>query len=313
MNRPQVLLLGNGLNLAYGGVSWSELLKEITVRDDLPEKIQCPLPLQAVLYTNNDIKTAMENQREKLFGSLATESQTAVLRDVLTSGFDEILTTNYSYELEMAALGRTVDDDRQIKKMADHTAKVQRVESKYLLHTYSRAVCNGVENRVWHIHGEARKPDSMILGHYYYANLLGRMIKYTTENENRYENNAKAGIETVINSWLDAFILGDVYVLGFSFDVSEFDLWWLLNRKLREKAPHGNTYFFNPLDDGFNEKIELLKLLKVEHIDCGVKRPKKGDPQRTEKYRAFYDRALAKIKKMMVENKNTAIGGTYHV
>ena len=313
MNRPQVLLLGNGLNLAYGGVSWSALLKEITVRDDLPEKIHCPLPLQAVLYTNNDIKTAMENQREKLFGSLATESQIAVLRDVLTSGFDEILTTNYSYELEMAALGRTVGDERQIKKMADHTAKVQRVESKYLLHTYNRAVCNGIENRVWHIHGEARKPDSMILGHYYYANLLGRMIRYTAENENRYENNAKAGIETVINSWLDAFILGDVYVLGFSFDVSEFDLWWLLNRKLREKAPHGNTYFFDPLDDGFNEKIELLKLLRVEHIDCGVRRPEKGDLQRTEKYRAFYDRALVRIKKMMVDHNNTAIGGTYHV
>ena len=30
-NRPQVLMLGNGLNLAYGGVSWGTLLKEISV------------------------------------------------------------------------------------------------------------------------------------------------------------------------------------------------------------------------------------------------------------------------------------------
>ena len=67
MDRPQILLLGNGLNLAYGGTSWSELLNKIKVRDDIPEKLHCPMPLQAVLYTNNDIKTAMENQKQKLF------------------------------------------------------------------------------------------------------------------------------------------------------------------------------------------------------------------------------------------------------
>ena len=299
MAKPQVLLLGNGLNLAYGGVSWENLLKNISVRNDITENLRCPMPLQAVLYTNNNIKTAMERQKEKLFGSLATESQATVLQDILTSDFDEILTTNYSYELEMAALGHSIADDKPIKKMAEHTSKVQRVESKYLLHTYNKASCKGKENHIWHIHGEARKPDSMILGHYYYANLLGRMIKYTFDNENRYESNAKSGKETEISSWLDAFILGDVYVLGFTFDVSEFDLWWLLNRKLREKAPHGNVYFFEPYSGGFNEKIELLKLLDVEHVDCNIKKPDKNDPKRTKKYKEFYDEEPVKIKKMM--------------
>lgn len=309
MDRPQILLLGNGLNLAYGGTSWSELLNKIKVRDDIPEKLHCPMPLQAVLYTNNDIKTAMENQKQKLFGSLATREQTDVLQKVLSSGFDEILTTNYSYELEMAALGRSVDDERPIKKMAEHTPKIQRVETKYLLHTYNKAVFNGIQNRVWHIHGEARKPDSMILGHYYYANLLARMVKYTSDHENRYEKDAKTDKDTEINSWLDAFILGDVYVLGFTFDVSEFDLWWLLNRKLREKAPHGKVYFFEPQCEGFNEKIELLKLLNVEHIDCGIKKPERDDLTKSERYREFYDASLIKIKKMMVENKYALVGG----
>ena len=309
MDRPQILLLGNGLNLAYGGTSWSELLNRIRVRDDIPEKLHCPMPLQAVLYTNNDIKTAMQNQKQKLFGSLETNAQICVLQNILSCGFDEILTTNYSYELEMAALGRSVDDERPIKKMAEHTSKIQRVETKYLLHTYNKVNFNGTQNRIWHIHGEARKPDSMILGHYYYANLLGRMIKYTSDNENRYENNAKVGKETEINSWLDAFILGDVYVLGFTFDVCEFDLWWLLNRKLREKAPHGKVYFFEPHADGFHEKIELLKLLDVKHLDCGMDKPEKNDPKKNEKYGAFYDKALATVRNMMEENKNALVGG----
>ena len=309
MSRPQILLLGNGLNLAYGGTSWSELLNKIKVRDDIPKKLDCPMPLQAVLYTNNDIKTAMENQKQKLFGSLATEEQTDVLQNILTYSFDEILTTNYSYELEMAALGHSVDVERPIKKKAEHTQKVQRVETKYLLHTYNRAIFNGTQNRIWHIHGEARKPDSMILGHYYYANLLARMVKYTSDNANRYENDAKAGKDTEINSWLDAFILGDVYILGFTFDLSEFDLWWLLNRKMREKAPHGKVYFFEPYSGGFNEKTELLKLLDVEHIDCNIKKPDKNDPRKAEKYREFYDEALIIIKKMMTENKYSLVGG----
>ena len=309
MNRPQVLLLGNGVNLACGGVSWSDLLKNISVRDDIPETLHCPMPLQAILYTNNDLKSAMEDQKHKLFGSLATDEQKVFLQSILACGFTEILTTNYSYELEMVALGETIVDERPLRKMADHTAKVLRVESKYLLHTYNRVYYKGKENHIWHIHGEARKPDSMILGHYYYANLLGRMVKYAADNENRYENNAKSGRETEINSWLDAFILGDVYVLGFTFDVSEFDLWWLLNRKLREKAPHGRVYFFEPYSGGFNEKIELLKLLDVEHLDCYVKRPDKNDPHKTDKYREFYDKALIEIKKMMDENKYALVGG----
>lgn len=309
MNRPQVLLLGNGINLAYGGVSWSDLLKTISVRDDISETLHCPMPLQAILYTNNDIKSAMEDQKHKLFGSLATEEQKVFLQSILACGFDEILTTNYSYELEMAALGETIIDERPLKKMSDHTAKVSRVESKYLLHTYNRVDYSGKENHIWHIHGEARKPDSMILGHYYYANLLGKMVKYAADNENRYENNAKLGRETEINSWLDAFILGDVYVLGFTLDVSEFDLWWLLNRKLREKAPHGRVFFFEPYSGGFNEKIELLKLLDVEHLDCNVKRPDRNDPHKTDIYREFYDQSLIKIKKMMNENKYSLVGG----
>ena len=309
MNRPQVLLLGNGLNLAYGGVSWGNLLKEISVRNDIPEKLYCPMPLQAMLYTNNDIKTAMEKKKDKLLGEVANSSQREVLQRILRMGFDDILTTNYSYELELAGLNMSSPEEKHIKRTAMHTSKVNRIESKYLLHTYNQVLFDGVHNRIWHIHGEARKPDSMILGHYYYANLLGRMVAYAKSNENRYENSAKTGNRIELNSWLDSFILGDVYVLGFRFDVSEFDLWWLLNRKLREKAPHGKVYFFEPYNECFNERIELLKLLNVEHIDCGFKKPSGSDFSKSENYKAFYKEALTKIHKMADSNKMELVGG----
>lgn len=178
-NRPQVLMLGNGLNLAYGGVSWGTLLKEISVREDIPERLSCPMPMQAILHTNNDIKTAMEKKKSSLYGNVGNAEQRLILQNVLRMGFDDILTTNYSYELEIAALGLSSVKESQIKKLNRHTPRVGRVESKYLLHSYNELNVDDVQNRVWHIHGEARKPDSMILGHYYYANLLARMVKYT--------------------------------------------------------------------------------------------------------------------------------------
>ena len=61
-NHPKVLLVGNGLNLAYGGVSWTNLLKQIARPGDLPlNELQSPMPLQAILMTNNNIKEAEGN------------------------------------------------------------------------------------------------------------------------------------------------------------------------------------------------------------------------------------------------------------
>ena len=46
-----------------------------------------------------------------------------VLRDLLTMGFDDILTTNYSYELEEAALGKYELTDRQVAKLMRYTSE----------------------------------------------------------------------------------------------------------------------------------------------------------------------------------------------
>ena len=40
-------------------------------------------------------------------------------------------------------------------------------------------------------------------------------------------------------SWLDWFLMGEVYAVGFGFDPSGFDIWWAIKRKARENADHG--------------------------------------------------------------------------
>lgn len=283
--RPQVLLLGNGLNQAYGASSWDQLMKTLSIRTDLPDKLSIPRPLQAVLVTNDTVDTTMKRHANALYGGADNPEMADILRRLLSIGFDHILTTNYSYELEDAALPGVAKSEYKLKKLMRHTSEVSRANSKYLLHTYNEVEYNGKTNNIWHIHGEARKPDSMIIGHYYYANLLYRYRSLLNKHSaSHFKQSGK------ITSWLDAFVAGDIYILGFGFDVSEMDLWWLLNRKKCSGA--GDVYFFEPESCIFDEKAELLKLFNVRLCSFGFRK-------KDVNYIDFYKTAITKLEDMM--------------
>ena len=304
INRPQVLLLGNGLNRAYGSASWTEFLCKIAVRDDLiqylkqGQSLESPMPLQAILLTNNHIDEKLSENNQEAFGSVAN-GQLSTLQKLLTIGFDHILTTNYSYELEMAAFGGSAAE-KEIRNMLSHTTSVKQAEKKYLLHTYNAVEFHGIGNKVWHIHGEARKPSSMILGHDCYARLLFRIVRYLANKGNLYKVLQDSEKEIYIKSWIDAFILGDVYIVGYGLDWSEMDLWWLINRKANEKAEHGDIHFYEPNSDGtteIDERLELIKIFSGKNggvHDMGISIPTEKDEQNAA-YIQFYNKAIEDI------------------
>ena len=300
--RPQVLLLGNGINRAFNGDSWEWLLCNITTNPICKcigvRNIEMPMPLKAILVSEDTINDRLGKQKEEqLFGQLKSNEQKEMLERLLNLGFDEILTTNYSYELEMAASGNNNLSRNQIEKMMDFIkhGKTNRAESKYLIHTFNRPK---EKYQIWHIHGEARKPNSIVLGHYYYGKLIQRIMQYL--DGRKYYLFDKMGKKNDISSWIDAFILGDVYVLGLGYDVSEFDLWWLLNRKKNEEVNKGKNegklYFFEPRTSEFDEKIELLKVLGAEYHDCGVQC---YEGKNKIDYVGFYNKAIEEIGKIM--------------
>ena len=296
MRKPKVLLLGNGLMRAFDQQSWWDFMKSITVREDMPEKLNCPNPLQMILRTNDTVGEKMKSKQKEFRKMKLPDEMREMQKKLLTVGFDHILTTNYSYELEETAYPGIAQSDTRLRKITRcfRSEKVKQAERKYLLHTYNEVLCEGVENKIWHIHGEARKPDSMVIGHYYYGNLLRKYQEVLKEKKNLYEIRQKNGELEETNTWLDAFILGDIYVLGFGFDLSEFDLWWLLNRRKRERAKTGNIHFFLPDESGFQEKDELLKLFDVEIHNCGFSKEQLGN-----QYQPFYHAAIDEICKMV--------------
>lgn len=299
--KPQILLLGNGINRAFNSDSWDQLLNSMAEEygvENAKEYI-CPETLKAILVTRDRVDEALSRKKDRL-GNLGTEKppkQMELLRRLLASDFDHILTTNYSYELETAALGEDKICESALKKMQRHTDEVSRCEASLMLHTYNSFEYLGKERKIWHIHGEARKPDSMVLGHYYYGLLLGKMLAFNKKRGVYYSIARGSGEPPEIKSWTEAFILGDVYVLGYGFGFAESDMWWLLNRKKRETSKVGKTVFFelNPPNHCNPAKLDLLRLMGVEIIQKTVE---------NGNWTGLYEQAITEIETRM-ENRRT--------
>lgn len=298
--KPQVLLIGNGLNRAYGGLNWSEGIQAINTnhRADVSDSSfdNVPYPLKAILATDDQIEDALTHPKadQLLFGIEDVSELTKPLLKLVDIGFDHILTTNYSYEIERSL------DPGFTRKGAHKSLRIQefnftttgKEERKYLLHTYNRVFCNGKYQMIWHIHGEGRKKKTVTLGHYYYGELLGQYQNVLLERQKNptlfTDTSAKCA-----RTWVDEFLDGDIYVLGFGFDYSEIDLWWLLCEK--KKTGKGRVVFYEPNGKN-NAKWCLLNGLNVVTTNVGYYHP--------TDYKEFYLDAIEDIaEKVAAENE----------
>ena len=136
--RPQILLLGNGLNLAFGDspTSWKNLLEELTV-DKYKGKINpdlLPNTLQIILRTDGEVNSSLKNFKNELEGNPITDDLSQRINRILEIRPDHILTTNYSYEIEAASVGKKTLSDNAIFKMQKHTSEVEICEPQYMIH-----------------------------------------------------------------------------------------------------------------------------------------------------------------------------------
>lgn len=275
---PEVILTGNGPCISCCKESTQVLMKEILGRfrkenNGLTYKDieRLPFPMQVVAASNDHVDIACEMIREKMI-SLEYYKKDDLFKSLLDINSDAILTTNYSYDYEMVL-------DKDFFK---HSSRYEAItsacgryktgknkgnyyrESKEQLHSFYRFDISSGQKNIWHIHGEAKNKNSIVLGHYYYSSLLA---SYISENK-KYKDRWKNAEDMVLSpkSWIDYFIFGNVYILGFAMDFGEYDLWWLLNRKKREVSrPHGRTVFFvNELEDISWEKRRMFSAYGVE-------------------------------------------------
>ncbi len=104
------------------------------------------------------------------------------------------------------------------------------MEERLGVYRYMSPDRNGDSVNVWHIHGEIGRPSSVVLSHYYYWEMIACIRNYIPTLLRRYNGLRKTGEYSPL-SWIDYFMIGNVYIVRLGLDPSEMDLWWLINCK----------------------------------------------------------------------------------
>lgn len=313
-NKPQILLIGNGLERACCDEKkdWQNIIDAINVRYSdgaIPEPIKkLPFPLQYELLATAEnasgvfTKEEMKAEEQRLAGVMKgllrapdeIVDKDGIFKHLNTLGVDHVFTTNYSYCPEKSFLPSSnfANDGTRgrhrfnLNPATDESGKPKR-EVNYRIHTGYSVPAGGKSVGIWHIHGECSVPTGVVLGHDRYGRLLSRIVQTCCGID--FENGIKNKTSYDFRSWPELFLFGDIYVLGFGFYDCEFDLWWLLRRKQRETYSDGRVFYYtyDPVDPA-----NIHQLLLQSH---GVELVTMPDA-RGAGYGAFYRAAMDDIK-----------------
>ena len=297
--RPQVLLIGNGLERGCEptipdpkGVteqlSWDELVAAISVKGcavlSEKENEKIPFPLKYSLLSvpasapTRMGKTLIDDEEHRLQSAMNKLSQHSTWR------LDELKTTTrskYRFNLNPEINQKSNKPVREVN---------YRMHTGYLAHNE-----NGSQVGLWHIHGECTVSRGVVLGHDRYGRLLSRIEKLC--DSQNYSAISKKSENLSIKSWAELFLYGDIYIIGFGFDLSEFDLWWLMKRKQRERMGTGCVYFYEqPDSNSLTQKMMRAHGAELPNVGATA-----GD------YDDFYKKAFADIAKRIRVNKISTI------
>lgn len=297
-HRPQILLVGNGIT-KQNGITTEELIRK-TCKEGFnyndfikssysDNKLSIPFPILSNVSSDIDDKT----RRDKYIKALKDiDTSNELVKKLSKMNFDAILTTNYTYEFEDCFENKysSYEDKKKLK----YSLSASQEKTYQLMYT-----CNHFNNSpyIWHIHGEQRRKTSLILNHNEYGKLINNIIQHNKDMGNKYEilfNDFK------IKSWVDYFIIADIYILGLGLSFEEFDLWWLLFRRIRERNPKttGKIIFYELWEEQNEGKYKILKNSKVTVENLGTE---KTSDKNNETYNKFYKKAISDIESKLEE------------
>ena len=171
-NNKRVLFAGNGVAMQIGAANkWGDIISEFAkeyapqLDGELLKKL--PYNMQIVAATQDNVDKSMVKLCQKLREITLNEEQKVFGKRILSLPFDRIITTNYTYELE-----RSVSENKVFRCRYSQKHK----ESDMTLFGHIPVNIGGDEKQIWHIHGHACAPNSVIMGHYFYGKLVFDII-----------------------------------------------------------------------------------------------------------------------------------------
>lgn len=179
-------------------------------------------------------KTAAQSMQE------AAPAIAPQLKRLLLLGFDCILTTNYTYEPETVLLGEAFSE-KQRKKAVRTFGESRRQINLQLCYEVPH---QGKNVPIWHIHGDAMRQNSLVLSYHSYIKVMASLWEYSQSMKDHFAEHQASGTPLPVGSWLEWFLAGDVYSVGFGWDFAELDLWWAMERNAREHGQTGQKQIF---------------------------------------------------------------------
>lgn len=249
-----ILLVGNGpsrLERRVGSPSWDKLMHDLASSTGHkafnPGRKPLPLAFEEVLARAAQRSGVQEGDLKRRVAEVAREVQPNWLhKDLQALPVSDILTTNYDYALTLSY-------------STGHSITPGSTETKYSLFRTQQHH----NKRVWHMHGEAAAPDTLLLGHDHYVRYSGRIQEYLRPTTRGIAEPEKWTVSSAVSplaagvddyqqlepssqgyprySWVDLFLTRELHILGLGMDFSEVIIWWLLAVRARreEQEKHG--------------------------------------------------------------------------
>lgn len=231
-----VLFIGNGLNhVDKVAISWNKLLDSISTEDTnyISETLGMTLRYEYIDAVSEDKALGVKKKVAKKTGEKAEEikgKKSSLHARLMKLPIQTIITTNYDYALELSA---------------DASFTPRRTTAEQLYSFYRKQQIAG--KTVYHAHGECRYPNSICLGFEHYAGMLEKMrsklvLSTSAGNPDKrfHLYDVLTGLTDADDAWYYEFFKNDIYFLGFGFDSSEEDIWWLITYRRRLKDLYPN-------------------------------------------------------------------------
>jgi hypothetical protein len=260
-----VILLGNGINnLSKNRKSWDDLLNDIIgLCDKTISSKDKSLPIlyeEAFLKAARSIGKSEKILKEEIANIIAGIDLNPLHEQLLKLNVSDILTTNYDYALE---------DSLRTNGFVFASGNKSELEFNIFRH-------NEINNkRLWHIHGDISRPQSIVLGFDHYCRQTHQIENYLTT---RYKGKFPVSFidrfnENLIanDSWIDLFFTTNIHIVGLGLGFEETDLWWLLTQRARlrieNKLQYSNTItYYEPRKFMNKIKNDMFKAVDVEVI-----------------------------------------------
>lgn len=275
------IIFGNGINrLSDKNISWGHLLDVIKGS----RKFNDALLPNTMIYeriilerpdTHDDVLYDEFEVKKEISELMKSIEPTEIYSELFKLNVQNYLTTNYDYAF--------LDSIKDLKEVVLPIQEYS-TEDVYSIRRLKRIPNTNQHTKyLWQIHGEIRKPATIMLGLDHYCGSIGKIDSYikgwyryvhegkTIEEpsiENKFKNNSFNN-----SSWVELFFTSNIHIIGFTLDYSEIDLWWIINKRARlkrsknleKKIKNKITYYCNGIDD---QKKGLLESLDIEvHVD----------------------------------------------